>query len=114
MTRFRRDVNVASENRTVTVPAVSSPKLTPYVPRLTIEWLRSSPESLAREIEGTMAFVDISGFTAMSERLAQKGKLGAEEVTEVMNRTFERLLDVAYGAGVVSYTHLTLPTNREV
>src|SRR6185312_5985825 len=28
-----------------------------------------------------------------------KGKLGAEEVTEVMNRTFERLLDVAYSSG---------------
>ena len=43
--------------------------------------------------------MDISGFTAMSERLAEKGKLGAEEVTEVMNRTFERLLDVSYAAG---------------
>ena len=32
----------------------------------------------------------------MSERLAQKGKLGAEEVTDVMNLTFSRLLDVAY------------------
>jgi class 3 adenylate cyclase/tetratricopeptide (TPR) repeat protein len=64
-----------------------------------VEWLRDEPDARRRELEGTLAFVDISGFTAMSERLAQKGKLGAEEVTEVMNRTFARLLDVAYGAG---------------
>jgi class 3 adenylate cyclase/tetratricopeptide (TPR) repeat protein len=77
----------------------SSVDLTPYVPRVVVDWLRAEPDERRRELEGTLAFVDISGFTAMSERLAQKGKLGAEEVTEVMNRTFARLLDVAYGAG---------------
>jgi class 3 adenylate cyclase/tetratricopeptide (TPR) repeat protein len=82
-------------------PQISPPSvdLTPYVPRVVVEWLRDEPDARRRELEGTLAFVDISGFTAMSERLAQKGKLGAEEVTEVMNRTFARLLDVAYGAG---------------
>jgi class 3 adenylate cyclase/tetratricopeptide (TPR) repeat protein len=78
---------------------VTSPNLTPYVPRLTIDWLRTAPGEIARELEGTMAFVDISGFTAMSERLAGRGKAGAEEVNEVMNATFARLLDVAYSYG---------------
>ena len=73
--------------------------LTPFVPRVVVDWLRADARALRRELEGTLAFVDISGFTALNERLAQKGKLGAEEVTEVMNRTFERLLDVAYDAG---------------
>ena len=73
--------------------------LTPYVPRVVVDWLRTSQEAKRRELEGTLAFVDISGFTAMSERLAQKGKLGAEEVTDVMNLTFSRLLDVAYAVG---------------
>jgi class 3 adenylate cyclase/tetratricopeptide (TPR) repeat protein len=73
--------------------------LTPYVPRVVVDWLRTSKEAKRRELEGTLAFVDISGFTAMSERLAQKGKLGAEEVTDVMNLTFSRLLDVAYAVG---------------
>ena len=83
------------------VPEVTSRSvdLTPYVPRVVVEWLRVSPEALRRELEGTLAFVDISGFTAMSERLASKGKLGAEEVNDVMNRTFTRLLDVAYASG---------------
>ena len=73
--------------------------LTPYVPRLTIEWLREAPDADWRQVEGTMAFVDISGFTAMSEKLAGEGKAGAEQVTEVMNATFEALLDVAYAYG---------------
>ena len=79
-----------------TAPAVD---LTPFVPRVVVDWLREAPEARRRELEGTLVFVDISGFTAMSERLATKGKLGAEEVTEVMNRVFARLLDVAYAFG---------------
>ena len=83
------------------VPETSSSfvDLTPFVPRVVVDWLRADPEARHRRLEGTLAFVDISGFTALNERLAQKGKLGAEEVTEVMNRTFERLLDVAYAFG---------------
>ena len=77
----------------------SSVDLTPFVPRVVVDWLRVEPDARHRRLEGTLAFVDISGFTALNERLAQKGKLGAEEVTEVMNRTFERLLDVAYAFG---------------
>ena len=67
--------------------------IVPYVPRLTIEWLRDEPERTWRELDGTLAFVDISGFTAMSERLAALGKAGAEEVTDVMNSTFAALLE---------------------
>src|SRR5439155_7951122 len=73
--------------------------LSPYVPRLVVEWLADDPGAEWREVDGTMAFVDISGFTAMSEKLAGEGKAGAEQVTEVMNATFEALLDVAYAYG---------------
>ena len=56
-------------------------------------------------LEGTLAFVDVSGFTAMSERLAPLGARGAEEVTDVMSATFTRLLAVAYanGGGLVKF-----------
>jgi class 3 adenylate cyclase/tetratricopeptide (TPR) repeat protein len=73
--------------------------LTPFVPRVVVDWLREAPEARHRQLEGTLAFVDISGFTAMSEQLAQLGKRGAEEVVEVMNGVFARLLEVAYGSG---------------
>ena len=36
-----------------------------------------------------MVLVDVSGFTSMSERLARHGKVGAEEVTEVIGTTFD-------------------------
>ncbi len=73
--------------------------LVPFIPRLTLEWLRDNPERDWIEVEGTLAFIDISGFTAMSERLSSRGRAGAEEVTGVMNATFEALLTVAYAEG---------------
>src|SRR5690349_24588415 len=73
--------------------------LVSFVPRLTMEWLRSRPEERWLEVDGTLAFVDISGFTAMSEKLSSLGKAGAEEVTDVMNATFAALLQVAYAEG---------------
>jgi class 3 adenylate cyclase/tetratricopeptide (TPR) repeat protein len=73
--------------------------LVSFIPRLTLEWLRDSSERTWCDLDGTLAFVDISGFTAMSERLSHLGKQGAEEVTDVMNATFAALLEVAYSYG---------------
>ena len=85
--------------RVDTVPAGKLAELVPFVPRLTLEWLRDAPERVAYELDSTVAFVDISGFTAMSEQLSNLGKAGAEEVNDVMNATFAALLDVAYAEG---------------
>ena len=92
-----------SDGQPVKNPA--SAELVSFVPRLTLEWLRDNPESQWREVEGTLAFVDISGFTAMSERLSSLGRAGAEEVTEVMNATF------AASARVVVFIERLLPLN---
>ena len=86
-------------SETPTPTSSSAAELVPFVPRLTLEWLRDEPQASWREVEGTVAFIDISGFTAMSERLSSKGRAGAEEVTEVMNATFAALLGVAYAQG---------------
>ena len=75
----------------------SSELLKPYVPRLMIRWLAEQAHLPFRTIEGSMVFVDISGFTKMSERLARHGKVGAEEVTDVLGAVFAKLLAVAYG-----------------
>jgi class 3 adenylate cyclase/tetratricopeptide (TPR) repeat protein len=40
---------------------------------------------------------DVTGFTAMSERLAGRGKEGAEVMVEVLNRFFHRMLGIAAG-----------------
>ena len=82
-----------------------SERLKPYVPRLVVDWLRSGSQDTYREVEGSLAFVDISGFTQLTERLARKGKVGAEEMSDTLNTTFAALLDVAYadGAGLVKW-----------
>lgn len=64
-----------------------------------LNWLTESSDATFREVDGSMVFVDISGFTKMSERLARHGKVGAEEVTDVLGAVFSRLLSVAYGNG---------------
>ena len=71
----------------------------PYVSRLLVDWLRSPDEGPVREIEGTLAFVDIAGFTKLTERLARLGKVGAEELNDLLDACFTRLLDLAYRDG---------------
>ena len=73
--------------------------LLPYVPVLATRWLDETPEQTARVLEGTLAFVDISGFTSLTEKLAVRGKAGAEEMTGYLNTTFEQLLSLAYANG---------------
>ena len=40
--------------------------LRPYVPDVAAEWLVGDPDQRHRSVEGTLAFVDISGFTALA------------------------------------------------
>ena len=56
-------------------------------------------------MNGTVVFVDISGFTKLSERLAKHGKEGAEQVTEAIETCFTDLLAVAYsnGGGLIKF-----------
>ena len=64
------------------------------LPRLTIEWAARYDElGDTQLIDGSLLFVDISGFTRMSERLAKFGRLGAEEVTDAVETCFRALLD---------------------
>ena len=74
-------------------------KLRPYLPRLLLQWISEDPETTHRIVDGSIAFVDISGFTKLSEQLAKKGKIGAEELAETIGTCFARLLGVAYGNG---------------
>lgn len=72
---------------------------TPYVPSALLAWQRAAPEQTVWVEDGALAFLDVSGFTAMSERLGRLGREGAEVVTDVIGSTFDELLGVAYEAG---------------
>jgi class 3 adenylate cyclase/tetratricopeptide (TPR) repeat protein len=61
-----------------------------YLPRILLE----SPTSLPRWWcgDGTLLFSDVSGFTALSEKLARHGKAGAEEMVRAISTVFTPLL----------------------
>lgn len=73
-----------------------------YVPRLVLDW----PTGIVhRQVEGTLLFVDLSGFTRLSERLARRGHVGAEELSGVLDLVFGDLITVAssYGGSMLKY-----------
>jgi class 3 adenylate cyclase/tetratricopeptide (TPR) repeat protein len=76
-----------------------------YVPAVVADWLGDRPDQNHRSITGTLMFADVSGFTRMTEMLAVLGKLGAEEMAELINGTFEKLLApaFAYGADLIKW-----------
>ena len=93
----------------MTQPLVEPLSFAPYVPRIVREWLNSpDPTSMHQSIEGTAVFVDVSGFTRMSERMARLGKVGAEEVTGIIGDTFSQLLEEAYVYGTTHAPTLLL------
>ena len=67
-----------------------------YVPRVAAEWDLDSPGRRWQSLDASLCFVDISGFTNLAERLARRGRIGAEELTEVLNRVFGTMLALAY------------------
>ena len=70
---------------------------TSHLPASLVRQVRRQPHPGRADgefVQGTLLFADISGFTAMSEKLSQIGREGAEEVTEVVNRYFDAMLDI--------------------
>jgi len=75
------------------------------VPRLLLQRLATAPDERSWQVDGSVVFVDISGFTKLSERLATHGREGAEQVTDAIEGCFTALLSVAYanGGGLIKF-----------
>ena len=82
----------------------STSVLAPYLPRLVRNW-SLDPGTRARALEGSLVSVDISGFTALSEQLAARGREGAEELVTTISDVFSELIDVAerHGGDVLKF-----------
>jgi class 3 adenylate cyclase/tetratricopeptide (TPR) repeat protein len=70
-----------------------------YVARILQQHLVDDPAARDWTRDGTAVLVDISGFTRLSESLARKGRVGAEQITEAIGHIFELMLAVAYENG---------------
>jgi class 3 adenylate cyclase/tetratricopeptide (TPR) repeat protein len=72
---------------------------------LVLEWLAQQPGQLHRRIEATLVYGDLSGFTALTERLAARGRAGAEEINGIVGSTFSELARIAgaYGADLLKW-----------
>ena len=60
---------------------------------------RGTRGALPRAVDGTLVFADVSGFTALTERLSRQGRIGAEEIVEALNRVFGPMLTIAATRG---------------
>ena len=87
----------------MSVTTATTARYTPYLPLLARGW--PADDMPYREFEATLVSVDLSGFTALSERLAQKGKAGAEELILVVSGCFEGLIGIAarHGGDVLKF-----------
>ncbi|MFN2462503.1 MAG: tetratricopeptide repeat protein [Candidatus Dormibacteria bacterium] len=70
-----------------------------------LEWPGGVGGGGFRRIEGSMLLADISGFTALSERLGRIGKIGTEELTHHIDGVFGALLSdsSAFGGSMLKF-----------
>ncbi len=74
-----------------------------YLPDFVRRWATDDPPF--RQVEGSLVSADISGFTALSERLAAFGREGAEELTKLLNQCFGGMIEIIddYGGDVLKF-----------
>src|SRR4029453_10115935 len=75
------------------------PPVSAYVPRLLPTWAAAESGSAHRVVDGSLVFFDITGFTPLTERLARKGREGAEELSNLLDTVFSQLLTDAEDEG---------------
>ena len=67
--------------------------LAEYVPSIAAEWEEVRGAERWQLVDGTLCLVDISGSTALFERLAAQGRVAAEELTDLLSDVFSRMID---------------------
>ena len=77
----------------------------PFVPRLAATWQADRSGGDGRVLDASLLGLDISGFTALSERLAERGKLGAEELITLISGCYSGLIEIGerYGGDVLKF-----------
>jgi class 3 adenylate cyclase len=75
---------------------MSSEKIASYVPRLLVNWAYANPTPpqtpVVEQFQAAILFADISGFTKLTERLAERGPAGTEALTDHLSSYFKLLI----------------------
>ena len=83
--------------------------LASYVPKLIQNRVIANPSPIEapviEELQAAILFADISGFTLLTERMAEKGPTGVETLARILNEYFGQLIDIIhdYGGDVVKF-----------
>jgi class 3 adenylate cyclase/tetratricopeptide (TPR) repeat protein len=86
-------------------PLPQQSTLASYVPDLIARRLATDGAPLLRDeftaetLPAAVLFADISGFTALTEQLAQRGPAGAEDLSHLLNDYFGELVNLVYTHG---------------
>jgi class 3 adenylate cyclase/tetratricopeptide (TPR) repeat protein len=85
------------------VNEISADTIGSYLPDRVRRWPIDGPSH--RQVEGSLVSADISGFTALSERLAAFGREGAEELTKLLNQCFGGMIEIidTHGGDVLKF-----------
>jgi class 3 adenylate cyclase/tetratricopeptide (TPR) repeat protein len=92
----------------MTNPALAD-VLASYVPRLIQKRVAADPSPIespvTEEIYAAVLFADISGFTRLTESLAEAGPAGVETIANILNEYFGQLIDIVhnYGGDIVKF-----------
>jgi class 3 adenylate cyclase len=84
--------------------------LAPYIPPTLLRAVLADPSvslpPAAQRFPAVVLFADVSGFTPLTERLAERGPEGAEELTALLNGYFHRLIGLveAEGGEIVNFS----------
>ena len=70
-----------------------------HVAPIALAWDAEVGDLTWQVVDGTLLFADVSGFTALTEKLARRGRIGAEEIVETLNRVFGPMLRIAAARG---------------
>ncbi len=83
--------------------------LASYVPKLIQNRVAVDPSPIespvAEDMQAAILFADISGFTLLTEHLAERGPTGVETLARILNEYFGQLIDIIhqYGGDVVKF-----------
>src|SRR5687767_4258264 len=73
----------------------SKDQLSCYVPRLAARHEAGGCEGSCEDLLwGAVLFVDISGFTRLTQVLSEEGPKGVERLSQVVNRFFDSLIEL--------------------